>query len=52
MVRLAAVRLEARQIRVPDGASAHQLFAVLGAALQGGNHLAGVEQPLRVEGAP
>ena len=43
--------LEPRQIRVTDLPTPHQHLAVLGAALQGRNHLAGVEQALRVEGA-
>ena len=43
--------LKPGQIRVVDLPAPHQHLAVLGAALQGGDHLAGVEQALRVEGA-
>jgi len=39
------------QVRVPQPAAAHQFLAVLGAALQRRDHLAGIEQALGIEGA-
>ena len=42
---------EARQVRVRDFATAHQHFPVFGAAIQGRDHLARIEQPLGVKGA-
>src|SRR6202043_4138084 len=45
------IRLEPRQIRKGELAAVDVHAAQLGAAVQGRKHLAGIEQPLCVEGA-